>query len=312
MTAITALAGPPNRTLAALGAILTYAAIIGFTDNFVRLIAAEIGLWQFHVIRTLMAVVLVAAAALPLGLRLRPVNPRAVLARSAIHGLGIVLYFGSLAFVPVAVAAAGLFTAPIFVLLISRFAFGDRIGPFRILAVAIGFVGVMLVLGPEDGRAPGLASVLPVAGGALYALGNIATRTWCAGESAEVLTAGFFAMLGVIGLAGLLVLGLWQPEVPPGAAGFVLRGWAVPSAPVLFWVFVQAAGSLIGVAMMVRGYQIAEASRVAVFEYAILPSSALWSWLLWQESLGGRAIAGMVLIVLAGLIIVLRGRRPGG
>ena len=38
-----------------------------------------------------------------------------------------------------------------------------------------------------------------VIAGALYALGNIATREWCAGESAETILAGFFGMLGVIG-----------------------------------------------------------------------------------------------------------------
>ncbi|HBU14498.1 MAG TPA: EamA/RhaT family transporter, partial [Gemmobacter sp.] len=59
----------------------------------------------------------------------KPVNLRAVVARSAIHGCAMLIYFGALAFLPVAQVAAGLFTAPIFVLLISRFAYGHHIGP---------------------------------------------------------------------------------------------------------------------------------------------------------------------------------------
>ncbi|GGH52989.1 membrane protein [Frigidibacter albus] len=296
-----------NRTMAAAGAILIYAVIIGFTDNFVKVIAAEGGLWQFHAIRSVMALALFAVAAPLLGLRLWPRNPRAVAARSLVHGTAMLFYFGSLAFLPVAVVAAGLFTAPIFVLLLSRFAFGEAIGPFRILAVALGFLGTLMVLDPGEGS---LSPVLiaPVIGGFLYALGNIATRRWCAGESAETLVAGFFGMLGIYGVIGMAVLALAAPEVPGGAAGFVLRGWVWPSAGFMGWTFVQAAGSLLGILMMVKGYQMAEASRAAVFEYTILPCAAFWSWFLWGEMLGGRALLGIVLIVAAGALIAARSR----
>ncbi|MCV2868271.1 DMT family transporter [Defluviimonas sp. WL0002] len=299
---------PANRTLAAAGAILIYAFVIGFTDNYVQLIAADTGLWQFHATRTAMAFVILALAAVPLGLRLRPRNWRAVGFRSLVHGSAMVVYFGCLAFLPVAVVAAGLFTAPIFVLLISRFAFGMYIGPFRILAVAVGFLGVMMVLGPDGDMAIGPATLLPVAAGALYALGNIATRQWCRDESAETMLAGFFAALGTYGLLGLVALALWQPEVPAGTDGFILRGAVWPSATFLFWTFVQAAGSLLGVGMMVKAYQMAEASRVAVFEYVILPASAFWTWAIWGDLLSLRAMAGMALIFLAGLIIAVRGK----
>lgn len=297
-----------DRTLAAAAAILCYAFVIGFTDNFVRVIAAEAGLWQFHAMRGLMAMALLGILARPLGLRLRPVNPRAVAGRSLIHGTAMLIYFGCLAFLPVATVAAGLFTAPIFVLLISRFAFGHPVGPFRIAAVALGFLGVILVLGPASGERIGPATVLPVAAGALYALGNLATREWCAAESAETLLAGFFMTLGIFGATGMGVLALWSPSVPPGADGFVLRGASALSTTFLFWTFVQAAGSLLGVGLMIRAYQIADASRVAIFEYVILPASALWSFLIWGELISLRAALGMMLIFLAGLIIVLRRR----
>ena len=297
-----------DRTLAAAAAILGYAIIIGFTDNFVRVIAADAGLWQFHALRGVMAMAILGVAARPLGLRLAPRNLRAVAGRSLIHGCAMLIYFGCLAFLPVATVAAGLFTAPIFVLLISRFAFGHPVGPYRIAAVLIGFLGVILVLGPASGERIGAATVLPVAAGALYALGNLATREWCAGETAETLLAGFFVTLGLFGLIGVIGLALWPVPVPEGAAGFVLRGATVPTGRFLIWTFVQAAGSLIGVGLMIRAYQIAAASRVAIFEYVILPASALWSYLLWAELVSPRAALGMGLIFLAGLIIVLRRR----
>ncbi|RGP38877.1 DMT family transporter [Pseudotabrizicola alkalilacus] len=295
-----------DRTLAAAGMICGYAMLIGYTDNYVRVIAQEHGLWQFHFTRTVMALALLGLLVPLLGLRLRPVNLRAVVARSLIHGLAMVIYFGALAFLPVAIVAAGLFTAPIFVLLISRFAYGHAIGPVRILAVAVGFVGVLLVLGPEAVSGASAAAVLPVLAGALYALGNVATREWCPEESAETLLAGFFATLGLFGALGMVLLTLAPLVAPVGPDGFLMRGWVMPNGPFLLWTFVQAAGSLLGVGMMIRAYQITDAGRASVIEYVILPASAFWSWTLWGELLAPMAVGGMVLIVAAGSMIALR------
>lgn len=297
-----------NRTLAAAGAILIYAIIIGYTDNYVIVIAQEGGLWQFHFVRSCMAVAMFGLAALPMALVLWPRNLKAVLARTVIHTSSMLVYFGSLAFLTVAQTAAGLFTAPIFVLLFSRFLFGHRLGPVRIAAVALGFLGVVLVLQPGVEAPLGWTTVFPVIGGALYAMGNLATREWCAGESAATLTFFFFLGLGVAGALGLGGLALWSPEVPAGPDGFIVRGWVWPSSTFLFWTFVQALGSMIAVGLMVRAYQLTEASRASVFEYVILPISAGWSWLLWGQTIGLVSVLGMALIVAAGAMIALRAR----
>ena len=293
----------PNRTLAAAGAVLVYASVIAFTDNYVRVIAEDTGLWQFHATRTAMAFALLGLLALPLGLKLWPKRPGAVLARSVIHGGAMLIYFGALAFLPVAQVAAGLFTAPIFVLLIQRFLYGQPISALQVLAVAVGFVGVVMVLGPEAVSGATFAALLPVISGALYAMGNIATREWCAGERAETMVAGFFGMLGVMGLIGMAVLAVFPLAVPAGPDGFLQRGAVWPSGTFLWWTFVQAAGSLLGVAMIVKAYQIAEASRVSVFEYIILPASAAWGFILWDERLTWLAVSGMALIALAGVLV---------
>lgn len=297
------MTAPRNRTIAAALAVLVYASVIGYTDNYVRVIALDGGLWQFHATRAGMALPILAVAALIIGFRLRPVNPGAVLARSAIHGAAMMIYFGALAFLPVAQVAAGLFTAPIFVLLIQRFGYGVAISGWQVMAVAMGFAGVVIVLGPEVVEGASLAALLPVLAGVLYALGNIATREWCAEESAGTLLGGFFAMLGFLGLIGMAVLTLASVEVVEGPSKFLLRPPAWPTDSFLWWTFVQAAGSLLGVGLMIKAYQIAEASRVSVFEYVILPTTAFWTWALWGETLVWTSWIGMALIVLAGVVI---------
>lgn len=294
-----------DRTMAAALFLLGQAVVVGYTDNQVYRVSSEAGLWQFHALRSVLAWAILLAAAAVWGMRLRPQNPRAVAARSAIHGAALMIYFGALGFLPVAQVAAGLFSAPIFVLLINRYAFGLRITPVQAMAVAVGFCGVVLVLGPAAMEGASLAALLPVVAGALYALGNVATRSWCAGESAATLLGGFFLALGVLGVIGMTALSLFPQPVPAGGDGWLLRGPVWPTAQVWFWTFVQAAGSLLGVGLMIRGYQLAEAAKVSVFEYVILPASALWAWVLKGEVLGLSAIAGMVLIAMAGVLIAL-------
>ncbi len=293
----------PNRTIAAAMAVLGYAMLIGFTDNYVRVIAQDFGLWQFHATRSAMAMLILATLAFGLGLRLRPRRFSAVAFRSVTHGLAMLIYFGALAFLPVAQVAAGLFTAPIFVLLIQRFTLGHVIGAVQVLAVALGFLGVVLVLGPSALSGATLAAVLPIISGALYAVGNIATRELCSDESAETMVAGFFAVLGVFGLVGALALYFVPVVAAQGPDGFIQRGPAWPTASFLWWTFVQATGSLLGVGLIIKAYQMAEASKVAVFEYVILPCSAAWGWIIWGETLAPVAIAGMVMIALAGALI---------
>lgn len=298
----------PDRVMAAAGLTLIYAITIGFTDNFVRVIAEGAGLWQFHATRSVMALGILALVAWALGMRLRPKNWRAVLVRSALHAAAMMIYFGALAFLPVALVAAGLFTAPIFVLLISRFAFGAVVRLVQVLAVAIGFGGVVMVLGPQALTGASLAALLPIVAAVLYGLGNIATRQWCEGESAATLLAGFFALLGLCGVVGMAVLALFPQSVPDGTAGFILRGPVVPTMEFWLWTFVQAAGSLFGVGMAIRAYQLTYVGRASVLEYLILPASAIWGWVLWGESLGWMAVAGMGLIAVAGAMIALGGR----
>lgn len=297
-----------DQTLMAAGLITVYAFVIGFTDNYVRVIAEEAGLWQFHFTRSCMTAVLLGLGAVFLGWRIRPRNWGAVVARSSIHGSAMVIYFGALAFLDVALVAAGLFTAPIWVLLISRFAYGHKIGPVRIIAVALGFVGVILVLGPEALGGASLAALLPIIAGALYAMGNIATREWCGEESAQTLLAGFFGALGIIGALGMVVLTLMPLDVPAGPDGFLQRGPVSATAEFYFWTAVQAVGSLIGVGFMIRAYQVTDASRASVLEYIILPASAFWTWVIWGKGLEPMAVVGMVLIVAAGSMIALRAK----
>ena len=280
-------------------------AIIGLIDNYIAVIARDISLWQFQFLRWSMGapILLILAAA---GLAsIRPKRLWAVLVRNGLVALGMLFYFGSLAFMPIAQALAGLFVAPIFVLLISVFAFGEKVGPLRIVAVIAGFVGVIIVLQPSDGSFS-WATLMPALGGLFYAMGSVATQRLCAEESTPAMLLGLFSLQALIGAAALIALAIIGPEAPEGRDGFLLRGWTWPEAQTWWLIAVQAVGSLAGVGLLIRAYQSAEPSFVAVFEYSVFIFGPFFAFLLFGETITLMQVFGIVLIAAAGSLIALR------
>ena len=293
---------PTQRPLAAAAYVIAAMALLGLTDNLVILVTDQAGLWQFHLLRALLGLPLIMLAAQITGRSLRPVRVFAVLARSVFVSLAMVLYFGALAFVTVTQSAAGLFTSPIWVLLISVIAFGQRVSGLNIAAVFAGFAGVLLVLQPDaSALTPALA--LPMAAGVFYAFGAIATRRYCAQEGALTLLMGFFIAMVIWGALGCLALAIWQPPVPAGADGFLLRGWMPVTAELTGLIAIQALGAVIGVGLIFRAYLLAEASFIAVFEYALLIFGGFWGWVLWGQGQSAPAMVGITLIIASGAFL---------
>lgn len=293
-----------NETTAAAAAVVIAMAIIGFIDQFVRVIAEQSSLWTFHLIRStaMWGIALIAVAIM--GRRLRVVSWRGVAGRSFAISAAMMIYFAGLGFLPVAQVAAGLFTAPIWVLILSVAMFGQRIGPLRIAAVLAGFAGVVLVLAPDPATLTPW-TFLPAVAGAFYAVGALATRAWCPAEQTLVLALGVFACMGLWGVGGVLAFGWWGGE----GGDFLTRGWVRPTPAVWGLIALQAVGSLVAVLLLTTGYQLAEASLVSTFEYSVLAFSAFFGWLLWDERLGPPGLLGLALIAAAGSVIAVRGGR---
>lgn len=295
------------RPVAAALSIFGGMAALGLTDNFVRILAAEAGLWQFHATRAVMSIpLLLLLGWFGMG-RLRPKRPLNVLARSVIIAAAMLIYFGCLGFLPIGVVAAGLFTSPIFVLLISVFFQGRSVGRIRWLSVGIGFCGVLLVIQP-DPNALDLVVFAPVLAGLLYAIGAVATRAWCESESTLALTTGFFTMLGIFGAIGMIVVPTLGLDVPEGADGFVRRGPVPMTGTFLLWTAVQAVGSVIGIALIFRGYLIGDATYVSIFDYSLMIFASFWAYMIWGEGLNLIASIGVGLIILSGVVIALRAK----
>ena len=85
------------------------------------------------------------------------------------------------------------------------------------------------------------------------------------------------SLLGAIALTILTWISL---EVPEGSAGFVLCGWVSTMGPALSWIFLKAVGSIFGIGLIIRAYQVGQASYVAVYEYSVFIFGPFFAWLL--------------------------------
>ena len=292
-----------NPIMTALGLITVSMVIIGFIDNYVRVIAEEAGLWQFHAVRAVMVLPILAAVIWARGLDWRPKRVWAVSLRSFVIAISMYLYFGALGVMPAAVAGAGLFTSPIWVLIITVLVFRAPVGIWRILAVAVGFGGVLLILNPGS-SALGWSAMMPITAGAFYAAGAVMTRRMCDGETTSALLVNMFTTMGVFGFIGLSIMTFYVR-----GDTFFTAPWRGLSETFLWLTLMQAVGSLIAVACIVRSYQIADASYVAVFEYLFLLFAVIWGYVLWQDLPSAVGFLGIALIIGAGAVIVLRSAR---
>ena len=294
-----------TRPFAAAFSMVAAMAVIGAIDIYVVVIAQTISLWQFLLVRMVLSLPLIGALSI-LGLgRIWPQKLGPVALRSSLIAVGMFCYFGALAFMPIAMALAGLFTAPIFVLLITVFGLRQKIGPWRIIAVAVGFAGILVVLGPSGG-ALGWVIALPVLGGVFYAGGVVATRALCEGESTLTLLTGIFVAQGLCAGVLLAIIELADTEAGVGGMAFLTRGWVWPMFDAMPYVLMQVFGAVLGVSLLNRAYQIGDASHVAVFEYTVMIFGPLFGWILLGQPVSLTQMVGIALIALAGIIIALR------
>lgn len=314
----------PSRPLFAAGCITLGMAAVALVDQFVAILKEGGSVWQFMFLRGIIMMAILFGFAWLRKLPFQPQNMGAVLFRSVTMTIGLAIYFGALGFVSVATAAAGLFTSPIFVLLISALFLGQKVGVWRIGAVAFGFLGVIFALTPgseafltdpiaawraftggSDGGA-GWVQYVPALGGLFYGTAVVATRQWCGRENTMTLLVYYLGTLMVMGgvMTALLTLMPGVIDLDP----FLTSGWRTPDAEYWFWIMVQAVGSTAGVVFLTVGYQSGEASYIAVFEYTALIFSALFTWIIFSEVPTAGVLIGLVLITLAGVVIALRSR----
>ncbi|WP_198671211.1 DMT family transporter [Oceanibium sediminis] len=182
------------------------------------------------------------------------------------------------------------FTSPLIVTLLAIPLLGERIGGRRVLAICMGFTGVLVALGPHN-ITTDHALLLPACMALCFAMYQIATRHY--GRDDPVLTSLFYTATAGAIVSTLLLPFFWTPIAAEDAWLFVLIG--------LF----GAAGHI----SLIMAMRLAEASLVSPFLYSQLVWASLAGILIFGYYPAKNAFYGAALLVLAGILIVWSERR---
>jgi drug/metabolite transporter (DMT)-like permease len=195
------------------------------------------------------------------------------------------LFFSAIRFVPIAQAASISFTAPLIVVLLAGPMLGERIRLSRVVAVTVGFLGVLVVIRPGAAVFQ-WASLLIVGSAACFAVYQILTRQ-VAGVDRPETSVVYSALVGSV-LMSLVVPFAWRT---PGS-----------------WTDVALLGSLgviggLGHYCVARAMTYAAANLLSPFQYWQMVGSVIVGWWLFSEMPDGWTWVGAALIIGAGVYV---------
>lgn len=179
---------------------------------------------------------------------------------------------------------------PLLIAALSGPVLGEAVGWRRWVAIAIGFLGVLIILQPGTGVFQP-AALIPLLAATLFALYGLLTRYVARQDSAAV----SFFWTGVAGAVTMTLVGLWFWE-PIARADWV-------------WMALLCLTSALSHFLLIRAYEVAEVSAVQPFAYLLLPFAAVIGVLIFAETLRLNVIIGASVVVLAGLFTLWRARQ---
>lgn len=214
--------------------------------------------------------------------------------RATAGTLGMFTFFATLSHLPLPDATALSFSAPLFVVALAALILGERIGPYRTGAVAVGFVGVLLVAQPHVLESADVVSRLGVMLGLTSAFFIALALTFLRALS---LTEKSLTTVFYFTVASSVLSALSLPW------GFV---WPTPTDGALLVLGGIMGG--IGQLVLTQSYRFAEASSLAPLDYAQLVWAMILGALFFDEVPEPIVFAGVAIIVAAGLVILFRER----
>ena len=234
-----------------------------------------------------------AGVTLPFALRqtgwggLMPSRPLYHGLRAGLLILATFCFFWSLKFLPIADALAIFFVQPLVVTALSPLVLREHVGPRRWIAVAVGFIGTLIIIRPSfGGMNPG--SILALAAGTCLALYFLMTRR-ISGEQKAIVTTFHTNLLGGV-ITSVLVPLVWVTPKP------------------LDWLLFVSLAIIanIGHYCIVRAYDHAEASLLAPLAYTEMVTSTILGWVFFGDFPDRFTFLGVAILIACAIYISTR------
>lgn len=268
-------------------------------DGLAKLLGAQVSILLLVVVRfgTQALVLLPLSKAMGRSLTLTRRQMRLTFLRTLFHVIGLTAMFSSLLFLPLADALAIAFVMPFIMLLLGKVFLNEHVGPHRLAACTVGFLGTLLVIQPNFANV-GWPALLPLLVAVVFALFMLVTRK-IAKEIDAITLQGVSGAMALVILAPIVLVGMVF-EVP----AFELSS---PTDATTLWLLVIL--GLLGTVAhlcMTWSLRLAPSATLAPMQYLEIPFGTLIGWLLFKDLPNGLAALGIAITIGAGLYIIAR------
>lgn len=289
-----------DRPLLGILLMLGFCVVIPFSDALAKLLGEDFPLLQLVVIRFATQAILFVPMAMWAGTVLFP-SRRIVgltLLRAGLQICGLLLMFSALRVLPLADAVAIAFVMPFLMLILGWFFLNEEVGPRRLIACAVGFIGTLMVVQPSF-AAVGWSALLPIGVAFAFAFFMLVTRAM----SREI------DPLALQGASGLIALPLVVPFLFfPVANVAPLVGVVAPMGEQIWLLVALGIFGSIGHLLMTWSLRYAPSATLAPMQYLEIPVATLVGFLMFRDLPNGLAALGIAVTISSGLYIVFRER----
>ena len=281
---------PLKAALWMIGAMVSFSvmAVAG------RELAPDLNTFQIMFFRSLIGLIIVLAVAAAVGTMNQIKTDRLGLhlLRNAAHFSGQNLWFLAVAYIPFSQLFALEFSTPIWVAMLAPIFLGETLTRRRLLTVALGFVGVLIVSRPNLSQFdPAIMAAIACA--VCFAGSLMATKKLTADQSITCI------------LFWLTVMQLGMGAV----ATMITGGLVMPLGIDIVWVLAVGCGGLMAHFCITRGLALAPAIVVIPLDFMRLPLISVIGFLAYGEAFEWPIIAGALIILIA-IVNNLRGEQP--
>ena len=231
-------------------------------------------------------------------------QPQLEYARGFLLFLSYTTAFMAFAALPLAEVDAIRFSAPLMIAVLSVLILGEKVQPYRWVALMVGFVGVLFIVRPGT-TSFNLGSVFALVSVFFYAIAVLMTRKLTDSGATQAYFSSLVYSLMALILNPLTFLIGASDNAHPSIA-FLLRQWHTPTLSDLMVMFALGLVWAGGMYFMAQAYRSAPASVVAPFEYVSLPVNVMWGVLFFHEIPVFTTWIGTLLMIASGLYILHR------
>ena len=297
-----------SNNLKAILLVLIGMTVFALQDTFIKLISETTNLYLIYLVRCLIGLVVIISYLKYKNQEIifKTHYPYLTITRCILFFFGFSLYYFSLSKLSLPIAVTLFFVSPFFTSIFSILIIKETVGFQRWMAIAVGFIGVYLVMDP-DFRNFNIYSLFPVLCAICYSFTIIIQKKTSDKDNvfSQIIHIYFSAFIfAIIIKTAITFLNFDQSTVNEYKP--ILVEWKVDNLSNFLMLIGIGFTGVIGFFCLFSAYNTGKPSSIAPFEYIIIIWALIIGWFLWNETLNLKGFIGLSFIVFAGIFTFIR------